>query len=63
MTIYKKYLVEDYEQLINEKNVDKKRKIKPIERVSFVQTDELRQMYDTLEMVDDFRKVLIEEEN
>ena len=63
LTIYKKYLVEDYEQLINEKNVDKKRKIKPVERVSFVQTDELRQMYDTLEMVDDLKKVLNEEEN
>lgn len=63
LTIFKKYLVEDYEQLINEKNVDKKRKIKPLQRTSFVQTDELRQMYDTFEMVEDLKKVLSKEEN
>lgn len=63
LTIFKKYLVEDYEQLINEKNVDKKRKIKPLQRLSFVQTDELRNMYDTLEMVEDLKKVLSKEEN
>ena len=63
LTIFKKYLVEDYEQLINEKNVDKKRKIKPLQRISFVQTDDLRNMYDTFEMVEDLKKVLQKEEN
>ena len=52
-----------YEQLINEKNVDKKRKIKPLQRTSFIQTDELRNMYDTLEMVEDLKKVLIKKED
>ena len=63
LTIFKKYFVEDYEQLITEKNIDKKRKIKPLQRVSFVQTDELRNMYDTFEMVEDLKKVLSKKED
>lgn len=58
LTIFRKYLTEDYEQLKTEKNVDKKRKIKPIQKVSFVQTDELRDMYDTMEMVERLTKYL-----
>ena len=58
LTSFKTYLREDYEQLITEKNIDKKRKIKPISKTVFVQTDEMRNMYDTLEMVEDLKKDL-----
>ena len=58
LTSFKTYLVEDYEQMISEKNIDKKRKIKPISKTVFVQTDKMRSMYDTLEMVEDLKKDL-----
>ena len=58
LTSFKTYLREDYEQLINEKNIDRKRKIKPLSKTVFVQTDKMREMYDTLEMVEDLKKDL-----
>ena len=58
LTSFKTYLREDYEQLITEKNIDKKRKIKPISKTVLVQTDKMRNMYDTLEMVEDLKKDL-----
>lgn len=58
LTSFKTYLVEDYEQMINEKNIDKKRKIKPISKTVFIQTDKMRSMYNTLEMVEDLKKDL-----
>ena len=56
LTSFKTYTLEDYEQLINEKNVQRKMKIKPISKTVFVQTDDMRNMYDTLEMVEDLKK-------
>ena len=58
LTSFKTYTLEDYEQLINEKNVQRKMKIKPISKTVFVQTDEMRELYNTLEMVEDLEKDL-----
>jgi len=51
VTRTKKYDVEDYEQMLNEIDVMKKRKV-PCIRYSFIQTDELRNSYDTLQMLE-----------
>lgn len=51
VTKTKKYDVEDYEQMLNEIDVVKKRKI-PCRRYIFVQTDSLRNSYDTLQMLE-----------
>ena len=51
VTKTKKYDVEDYEQMLNEVDVMKKRKVH-CSRYSFIQTDELRDSYDTLQMLE-----------
>lgn len=51
VTKLKKYAIEDYEQYLHEVDVMKKRKI-PCGRYRFVQTDELRDSYDTLQMLE-----------
>lgn len=54
VTKLRKYAIDDYEQFINELGVDKKRKI-PCSRSKFIQTDELRNMYDSYKMLDSAR--------
>lgn len=51
VTKTKKYDVEDYEQMLAEVDVMKKRKT-PCRRYSFIQTDKLRNSYDTLQMLE-----------
>lgn len=51
VTKTKKYDVEDYEQFLNEVDVMRKRKI-PCSRYLFVQTDLLRDAYDSFQMLD-----------
>lgn len=54
VTKLKKYDVEDYEMFINEIDIMKKRKI-PCQRYRFIQTDELRDAYDSFKMLDTAR--------
>lgn len=54
VTKLKKYDVEDYEMFINEIDINKKRKI-PCQRYRFIQTDELRDAYDSFKMLDTAR--------
>lgn len=54
VTKLKKYDVEDYEMFINEIDIMKKRKI-PCQRYRFIQTDELRNAYDSFKMLDTAR--------
>lgn len=54
VTKLKKYDVEDYEMFLNEIDVVKKHKI-PCQRYRFIQTDELRDMYDSFKMLDSAR--------
>lgn len=54
VTKLKKYDVEDYEMFINEIDIMKKRKI-PCQRYRFIQTDELREAYDSFKMLDTAR--------
>lgn len=51
VTKLKKYDIEDYEQMLNEVDVIKKRKV-PCRRYSFIQTDYIRNAYDTLQMLE-----------
>ena len=51
VTKTKRYDVEDYEQYLNEIDVMRKRKI-PCSRYSFIQTDKLRDAYDSFKMLD-----------
>lgn len=51
VTKLKKYDVEDYEQFLNEVDVMRKRKI-PFRRYKFIQTDKLREAYDSFKMLD-----------
>lgn len=51
VTKTKKYDVEVYEQMLAEVDVMKKRKT-PCSRYSFIQTDKLRNSYDTLQMLE-----------
>lgn len=51
VTKTKKYDVEVYEQMLSEVDVMKKRKT-PCSRYSFIQTDKLRNSYDTLQMLE-----------
>lgn len=51
VTKTKRYDVEDYEQFINEVDVMKKRKI-PCRRYKFIQSDELRNAYDSFQMLE-----------
>lgn len=51
VTKTKKYDVEDYEQMLAETDVMRKRKT-PCKRYSFIQTDKLRESYDTLQMLE-----------
>lgn len=51
VTKTKKYDVEDYEQMLNEIDVMKKRKV-PCIRYSFIQTDDLRNAYDSFQMLE-----------
>lgn len=51
VTKTKTYDIEDYEQMLNEIDVMKKRKI-PCKRYTFIQSDELRNSYDTLQMLE-----------
>lgn len=43
---------EDYEQLVTTTNVNQKVKIRPIRTISFVQSDKLRNLYDSFKMLD-----------
>lgn len=52
LTRLKYYHWMDYENLMSTPVVDKKIKIKPINVVSFVQTDAMRSMYDTYKMLE-----------
>lgn len=54
VTKLKKYDVEDYEMFINEIDIMNKRKI-PCQRYRFIQTDELRNAYDSFKMLDTAR--------
>ena len=54
VTKLKKYDVEDYEMFLNEIDVMKKHKI-PCQRYSFIQTDELRNSYDSFKMLESAR--------
>ena len=51
VTKTKKYDVEDYEQMLNEIDVMKKRKV-PCSRYKFIQTDALRNAYDSFQMLE-----------
>lgn len=51
VTKTRSYDVEDYEQFLHEVDVMKKRKI-PFKRYKFIQTDELRNAYDSFKMLD-----------
>lgn len=55
VTKLKTYDVEDYEQYLHEIDVMKKRKI-PFRRYKFIQTDELRNAYDSFQMLDSAKK-------
>lgn len=55
VTRLKKYDVEDYEMFLNEIDVRKKAKI-PCQRYRFIQTDELRNSYDSFKMLDSARQ-------
>lgn len=55
VTKTKKYDVDDYEQFLNEIDVLKKRKI-PCTRYKFIQTDELRNAYDSFQMLSSAKK-------
>lgn len=50
-TFLRRYDVEDYEQLLHQTDVMKKRKI-PKRRYSFIQTDKLREAYDSYQMLE-----------
>lgn len=50
------YYWEDYEQLNNTVEVNRKIKIKKVRTVTFVQTDELRQLYDSYQMLESAKK-------
>lgn len=50
-TFTKKYGVEDYEEMLHQVDVLKKHKV-PCRRKSFVQTDRLRQSYDSFQMLE-----------
>ena len=54
VTKLKKYDVEDYEMFLNEIDILKKNKI-PCHRYRFIQTDELRNAYDSFKMLDTAR--------
>ena len=54
VTKLKKYDVEDYEMFLNEIDVMKKHKI-PCQRYRFIQTDKLRESYDSFKMLDTAR--------
>lgn len=54
VTRLRKYDVEDYEQMLNEIDVIKKHKI-PCLRRKFIQTDKLRDSYDSFKMIDSAR--------
>lgn len=49
------YDLEDYEQLLSTTDVNLKRKIRPIKRFSFVQTDRIRNKYDSFKKLDSAR--------
>ncbi len=51
VTKLKKYDVDDYEQMLNEVDVVKKRKV-PCSRYRFIQTDRLRNAYDSFKMLE-----------
>ena len=51
VTKLRTYDVEDYEQMINEVDIMRKRKV-PYKRYKFIQTDELRDAYDSFKMID-----------
>lgn len=51
VTKLRKYDVEDYEMFLNEIDVAKKRKI-PYSRYKFIQTDKLRNAYDSFQMLE-----------
>ena len=46
------YYWEDYEMLFSVKNVDVKRKIRPRKRHIYIQTDKIRNMYDSYKMLE-----------
>lgn len=46
------YYWEDYEMLNKEIDVERKMKIKPVKKVSFVQTDKLRDAYDSYRIIE-----------
>jgi len=52
LTRLRYYHWEDYEQLHDTTNVDIKMKIRPVRVESFVQSDELRDMYDSYKMLE-----------
>lgn len=52
LTSVSKYWREDYEQLISTPIVKFKMKIKPIGRFRFVQTDDIRERYDSFKMLE-----------
>lgn len=54
VTKLRTYDVEDYEMLLNEVDVMKKRKI-PYKRYKFIQTDKLRDSYDSFKMLESAR--------
>lgn len=54
ITKLRKYDVEDYEMLLNEVDIAKKRKI-PFQRYSFIQTDQLRESYNSFQMLESAR--------
>jgi ATP-dependent Clp protease ATP-binding subunit ClpX len=54
VTKEKKYDVDDYEQMLAEIDVMKKRKV-PCSRYRFIQTDSLRNAYDSFKMLDSAR--------
>lgn len=54
VTKLRKYDVEDYEMYLNEIDVMKKHKI-PCQRYRFIQTDELREAYDSFQMLESAR--------
>lgn len=50
------YLLDDYEQLINSIGVDKKRKVRPIRKESFVQDDYIRNQYNSYKKLESARQ-------
>lgn len=54
VTRTKTYDIEDYEMFVNEIDITKKRKI-PCKRYKFIQTDDLRNAYDSFKMLDSAR--------